>query len=107
MSSLVAFFAVATLGFGLLVQLNDFLISFTDDLADLRGLFLVDSMIKFVQQIATAGLASPSNASQELCKSPIVANLIGDEQVYATRELGLEVEASSLFLIDERHGHWL
>ena len=64
MSSLVVFFAVATLGFGFLVQLNDSLISFTDGLADLRGLVLVDSMIKFVKQIATAGLASPSNASQ-------------------------------------------
>lgn len=107
MSSLVAFFAVATLGFGFLAQLSDTLISFTDGLADLHGLVFVDSMIKFVQQIATAGLASPSNASQELCKSPIVANLIGDEQVYATRELGFEVEASGLFLTDERHGHWL
>ena len=103
----MVFFAVATLGFGFLVQLKDSLISFTDDLADLRRLVLVDSMIKFVQQIATAGLASPSNASQELCKSPIVANLIGDEQVYATRELGFEVEASGLFLTDEHHGHWL
>ena len=63
-SSLVAFFAVATLGFGFLVQLNDSLISFTDGLADFHGPFFVDSIIKSVQQIATVGLASPSNMFQ-------------------------------------------